>query len=98
MGRGKGSGTFGKMPQRKDLNYTPRQLDILGGDVPLEKIRTTELSVLLHKALAREDEFAAEIAQCLFLQKTDPREYFPQISVEEAREILQRLTPWKLDY
>ena len=98
MARPKGTANFDRKQQRWDTDYTQRQLMILNDHIPLDRIQAKELSVLLRKALAREDDFAAEIAQCLLLQKTDPREYFPQISVEEAREILQRLTPWKLDY
>jgi len=30
--------------------------------------------------------------------KRSPTDYFPQMTVEEALEILQDLTPWELDY
>lgn len=81
-----------------ERDYTRRQLDILNGDVALEKIRRNELAAIIKKANARCDNFNYEIAQSLLDAMNTPCEYFPDMTVGEARQILQRLTPWELDW
>lgn len=85
-------------PQRKGLDYTQRQLEILNYEIPLAAIRTTELVALLNKARERNDEAAIETVQYLYDAKTNPNDYFPQMSATEAKAILQSLTPWPIDW
>jgi len=90
---------FNYRPQRLDvLDYTPRQKAILEGDVALSDIRTAELGTIAKKAVAKDDDFNLEIVLDLLEAKRTPTDYFPKMTVEEALEILQRLTPWELDY
>lgn len=79
-------------------SYTKRQQSILDGLIELDDIRPNELSILFRKAEQMEDAEAYEIAQELYNQKMRPDGYRPKYSKEEAKEILQRLTPWKLDW
>ena len=85
-------------PMRKGLDYTERQMAILNDDVPFEQIRTTELSMLMARATEREDVINYNIAKRLYDAKTNPSIYTPSISVMEAKEILQSLTPWIVDW
>jgi hypothetical protein len=81
-----------------DCDYTPRQQAILEGNVELSNIRSTELAAIVNKATARKDTFNLEIAQDLLTAKQQPTTYVPQMTTEEAHQILQKLTPWELDY
>lgn len=85
-------------PQRKGLDYTKRQLDILDDKIPLSKITTTELTKLIRRASERGDEISLDIARCLYEAKKHPNNYEPQISLIEAKAILQRLTPWTINW
>ena len=85
-------------PARKGLDYTPRQLAILNDELPLEEIKTMELVKLMKRALEREDEVNFDIAKSLHEAKTNPNNYRPIISLIEAKMILQRLTPWMIDW
>lgn len=90
---------FNYSPQQLDkVDYTPRQQAILEGNVALSDIRTTELVTIAKKAAAKDDDFNLETALDLLAAKRTPTDYFPKMTVEEALEILQRLTPWELDY
>lgn len=66
--------------------------------IPLEEIRTTELSAILKKADAQYDEAVQEIVRTLYQMKKSPGDYKPLYSVEKAKEILQSLTPWKINW
>lgn len=85
-------------PQRKGLDYTQRQLDILNDEIPLERIRTTELVMLIRRAAEREDEVNLDIAKDLYEAKVRPNEYEPSLSVDDAKAVLQRLTPWIINW
>ena len=99
MAGSKGSARFNYSPQQLDkVDYTPRQQAILEGNVALSDIRTTELVTIAKKATAKDDDFNLEIVMDLLEAKRSPTDYFPQMTVEEALEILQDLTPWELDY
>lgn len=97
-GRPKGSAGFYSPPRLDKVDYTPRQQAILEGNVALSDIRTTELVTIAKKATAKDDDFNLEIVMDLLEAKRSPTDYFPQMTVEEALEILQDLTPWELDY
>lgn len=97
MSRG-GTPVFWANKARLWLDYTPRQLAILDDEIPLDEIRTTELVAIIKKATARLDGFNLDIANDLLELKKHPSTYFPSMTVEEAKETLQELTPWKLDW
>lgn len=78
--------------------YTERQLNILAGTIPLEDVRINELAIIKNKAFQMGDLETYETAEALYLRKRDPGTYFPSYSEEEAREILQSLTPWTIDW
>ena len=98
MGGVKGEPIFGYAPRNFGCDYTPRQQAILEGNVSLSDIRINEISTLIKKAAIKEDDFNLEIVLDLLEAKRTPTDYFPKMTVEEALEILQRLTPWDLDY
>ena len=78
--------------------YTKRQLEILAGAISLEDIRINDLAILKNKAYQMCDLESYEIAEELYLRKLDPGIYFPSYSIEEAKIILQNLTPWKIKW
>lgn len=78
--------------------YTERQEGILNGTVSLDSIRLTELAVLIRKAANIGDEATRESAELLYCHKKDPDAYFPKYTISEAKEILQRLTPWPIQW
>ena len=81
-----------------ESDYTARQVAILNDDVPIDEIRTTEVYVIMQKAKKRADDISYEIAKCLYDQKKHPCEYFPHYTMEEAKAILEALTPWKIQW
>ena len=89
---------FKSRPRYDILEYTERQQAIIDGMIPLEEIRTTELSAILKKADTQCDETVQEIVQILYRMKKAPDDYRPLYSVEKAKEILQSLTPWKINW
>lgn len=78
--------------------YTERQQAILAGTIPLESVRACELSVLRSKALGMEDMEGYETAEFLLDKKTRPEVYESRLSDQEAKDILQSLTPWTIDW
>lgn len=78
--------------------YTERQNKILSGEIPVDSISTTELTKLRRKAEVIGDLRNAEIAEILYYRKTSPTSYFPPYTMEEAKEILQNLTPWQIKW
>lgn len=78
--------------------YTKRQMDVLAGIIPLEEVRINDLAILVHKAEQMGDIETYEQAKELYDRKLDPGTYFPTYTIEEAKNILQRLTPWKIDW
>ena len=93
-----GAQFFKTQPSYASLEYTKRQQDIINEVIPLEEVRTTELAAILKKARARYDETTYEIVQSLYDLKTMPEEYKPSYTLEEARTILQALTPWQINW
>ena len=98
--------SFGRHPERKlkhsnpnDPNrvknygstYTERQLRILSGDLPWEVVRQTEITIVMNKARAMDDEENYKQAALLRELKLRQEDYRPQITVEEARNILKEL-------
>ena len=84
--------------QRAGLDYTDRQLAILNDEIHIDMIRTTELAAIMKRAKERGDEDYYEIAQGYYLKKKDPISYAPTYSTEEAKNILQSLTPWEINW
>ena len=87
-----GKAQFFRKPNSLETDYTPRQFAILNGDIPIEEITNTELSILLKKTKAKGDEFNHDIANSLYLEKKIPNKDFPHLNVEESRAILQSQT------
>ena len=98
MGRRKGVAIFNRAIARVDIDYTERQLRILCNEIPLDEVGTTELVVLQKKAKARMDSYNYEVATLLYEIKKNPHEYRPNLTVDEAKVILQTLTPWKINW
>ena len=78
--------------------YTKRQRAILDGNIPLEKVKTDEITSIIRKAERLGDIETYEIASVLRSKKMNPDSYYPQHTVEEAKTILQDLTPWEIDW
>ena len=57
-----------------------------------------ELSILYKKAKQKNDVDSYEIAIQMYAEKTKPQEYIPQYTIEEAKAILQELTPWIINW
>ena len=71
--------------------YTDRQLRILSGDLPWEVVPQREITVLMQKAKAIGDEEGFKQAALLQELKLGQDDYRPQITVEEAKNILREL-------
>ena len=78
--------------------YTPRQIDILSGKILAKDIRLNELSILYRKAEQIGDIEAYEAAKSMYDRMLNPCEYEPTYTVEEAQAILQKLTPWVIEW
>lgn len=78
--------------------YTKRQLDVLAGVIPLEEVRINDLAILVNKAEQMGDIDTYEQAKALYDRKLDPGIYFPTYTIEEAKAILQSLTPWEINW
>ena len=92
------SPVFDRKPQRRNLNYTDRQFDILNERIPLPEVKTNELTTLIRKTIARHDNFNYEIAISLYKTKQSPDSDMLNISLKEAMRIIQDLTPWEIDW
>ena len=105
MAKRKSSARF-SFVNRDDPNYRPsygttysqKQMDILYGVIPLDNVRINELTVLMKKAEQMGDIDSYEQAKELYCRKLDPGIYFPKYTIEEAKAILQSLTPWIIDW
>lgn len=73
--------------------YTERQLKILSGEIPWEVVRLNQLTLLANKAQAMGDDESHRIVLQLIECKKSQKVYTPQITANEAREILKNLTP-----
>lgn len=71
--------------------YTERQLRILSGDLPWEVARQTEITLVMNKAKAMDDDENYKQAAMLRELKQNQDGYHPQMTVEEALEILKSL-------
>lgn len=75
--------------------YTERQWKILNNEIPLDKVRLTELNRLLCKAKEREEPQWIDTAEALYEQKKNPDNYQPPYTKESAASILASLNyPW----
>lgn len=84
-----------KRPCGKD--YTERQRKLLSGEIEWQTTRLTDIRALLDKARLLNDTSAIKKAEELYALKVKQREnkYVPNLTEEEARDILRNLTPWK---
>lgn len=78
--------------------YTKRQQMILNELIPLDQVRLNELTIIIRKAEAMEDTETAAAAQILYDAKTHVDSFQFSMSPEEAKEYLQSLTPWKINW
>ena len=92
------SAIFFRAPNMFGKDYTKRQNDILNGDIPFEEVRTTELVAIIKKAVARADNLSLSIAENMYYNKTHPDDYVPSYTRDEAKKILQSLTPWEIHW
>lgn len=83
---------------RPGLNYTQRQIDILYENIPSEEVRTTELAAIMKKAAERGDDYNYSLAESMYYYKTHPDAHIPKYTEEEARAVLQSLTPWTIHW
>ena len=99
--------SFGKIPKERSLKhtdpndpnrvknygrtYTERQLRILSGDLPWEIVKQTEITIVMNKAKAMGDDENHKKAAILRELKQNQEGYHPQMTVEEALEILKGL-------
>lgn len=76
--------------------YTPTQLKILSGDIPWEIVPLNQLSMLLYKAETFKDEEVYNKVKGMRDRKIEQRDkkYTPNMTAEEAKDILRSLTPW----
>lgn len=79
-------------------SYSDRQAKILSGIIPVQSVRLSELAILAKKAERIGDDANQEIALQLYEQRSNPSTYFPSYSLSEARGIIQRLTPWEIEW
>ena len=84
--------------QRAGLDYTDRQMAILNDEIHVDMIRTNELAAIMKRAKECGDEDYYEIAQGYYLRKKNPSTYIPTYTIEEAKNVLQSLTPWKINW
>lgn len=78
--------------------YTKRQRAVLDGSIPLDKVKADEIASIIRKAERLGDPETYEIATVLHNKKMNPDSYYPQHTVEEAKKILQSLTPWEIKW
>ena len=77
---------------------TARQHKIMTGEISLEAVRLTEIRAIMNKAAYHEDQELLEAATDLYNAKSNPESYQPAYSVDEAKDILQSLTPWAIEW
>lgn len=78
--------------------YTERQLAILRGEINLSRVRLTEIAAIKSKADAKQDAEVYGRACELYEMWKNIDGYKPKYSVEEAKEVLQRLSNHKIDW
>lgn len=77
---------------------TNRQKKILNEEIPLDQVRTNEIAIIIHKSEAMGDEENASIAKMLYGLKTHKDEFAFSLTANEAKDVLQKLTPWQIDW
>ena len=81
-----------------DVPYTERQLAILNGEINLSSVRLSEIAAIKNKADAKQDAEVYGRACELYEMWKNIDGYKPKYSVEEAKEVLQRLSNHKIDW
>ena len=76
--------------------YTPTQLKILSGETPWEIVPLNQLTNLLYKAETFNDAKVYQKVKEMHDRKIEQRnkKYTPNMTAEEAKDILRSLTPW----
>ncbi len=87
---------FFRSPDRPDLDYTERQFLIISELVPLQEVSKTELTRIIKKARARGDQDICDYVEELLSLKDPPLNTLKMYTIEEAKAILQELTPWTI--
>lgn len=79
--------------------YTEKQLKLLSGEIAWETTPLGQLTRLLYKAETLNDAEATAKAREMRDLKIKQRDagYTPDLTVDEAKDILRELTPWKRD-
>lgn len=82
----------------RSFEYSERQKKILSEEIPLEQVRLNELSRLANKAKTFGDMETYNTAMMLREEKLYPDNYHSELTTEEAKAVLDELTPWKIDW
>ena len=98
-GRGRDTGVYYKgYAKSYPKELTAKQHRIMTGELPLEEVRLNEIREIMKKAAFNEDQDLLEAATDLYNAKSNPNSHQPAYSVEEAKDILQSLTPWTIEW
>lgn len=89
---------------KDDKNYNPygtrfteRQLKIING-IPVENLKTTEITIIIRKAEKLGWPEIAEQVWDLYEDKVMGTDFKFKYSLEEAKDVLQKLTPRKIEW
>lgn len=78
--------------------YTERQMKILNGEIDIFTIKANEIKFIIKKAEGIGDCETCKKAEELYELRTHKEEYRIDMSIEEARDVLQSLTPWEIKW
>lgn len=78
--------------------YTPRQMKIMNEELALDEFTQGELTLLTRKAENLEDKVALKKLAHVRKLKDDQDKYVYSMSPDEAKSVLQSLTPWTIDW
>ncbi len=78
--------------------YTERQLKIISEEIPVDGVSNSELVKLIRKAETMEDNAVADKVRKLHKLKNYEETFEFTYSPSEAKDVLQALTPWKIDW
>ncbi len=77
--------------------FTERQLKIING-IPVENLRTTEITIVMRKAEKLGWPEIAEQVWDLYEDEIMGTDFKFKYTLEEAKEVLQKLTPRKIEW
>lgn len=78
--------------------YTERQLRIINDEISVDDVSNTELVKLMRKAEDLEDFEVVEKIRHLHELKNYVESYPFSFTPEEAKNVLQALTPWEINW